>query len=161
MTDDVEARECSVQESLALAKKRMPDDFDWVSARGSVWAGSVFETLADRIEKDVRRYEAWSGSKCEFQREGRSIYVSTRQGFYSDSWRRVGLGLVYNRSDGVRADPHILVRPSDNSEDDYEAKPTLQHDGEIMIEVKGHPPLSLWQFARLTLEPVFFPTASQ
>ena len=32
----------------------------------------------------------------------------------------------------------------------------LQPDGELLIEVDGHPPLALWQFSRLALEDLFF-----
>ena len=42
---------------LALAKKRMPNDFGWVGARVTIRNGSVFETLADRVEEDVRKYD--------------------------------------------------------------------------------------------------------
>lgn len=142
------------QADLASAKKRMPEGFDWVSARARVRDGAVFKALVDRIEEDVRRYEAWGQSKCEFTREDESVYVSAPQNRNLNPCCSVYLELVYKHR---RSDPYISVRATDDPQEDREARPALQRDGEILIEIEGHPPLALWQFSRLVLEPVLFP----
>ena len=153
----------SEQMDLALAKKRMPDDFDWVSARAAVRSGFVFNALADRIEGDVKKYEACSGSKCEFSREDDRVYVSVLQDAEAGIRRSAALELVYRHSDDDRRfDPYISVKsalgqPISADDRDCRAQPILQHDGEVMIEVDGRA-LALWQFSRLVLEPVFFPS---
>ena len=107
---------------------------------------------------DVRKYEALSGSRCEFSHGNGGIHVSVVRDVDTGQSAYVHLYLVQNYSavdPGRRIDPHIRCKEMGGQE--LEAKPRLQPDGEILIEVKKPPPLTLWQFSQLMLEPVFFP----
>ena len=60
---------------LARAKKRMPDDYNWVEARAKVPDGA-FEDLVKRVEADVESHQALGRfRRCESGRLGSALRV--------------------------------------------------------------------------------------
>lgn len=125
---------------------RLPEDFDWVSARNSYSLVKVFEKLRIQIEEDVkarntlRREQRWyvfsvvSAGNNAFSVvvEGNCIHDSIRF--------TLGEGKI-----SVWAKEGLL----------FEATVTLCNDGECRAKINGQE-YDLWQMRRTALEELFF-----
>ena len=146
----------------------MSRQLDWVKVLGRQHAEEVFRRLHEVVRRDV-----------ESAREHARADVGKRFGFDPIEFRCFDVEdrcyfSVEVSPKGVR-DPRLcdrryfelearsarIVVREDPSKELLAARPALYPPRHCLLDVEGHErPMRLWQFSRLALEPVFFPSES-
>jgi hypothetical protein len=118
--------------------------FDWVSARYACSLPSIFQILGEVLQADADIANKLPGLNRSFEvtLHPKRIIVSRVSGANPTN-------VVFEL---FRAD--IAVREGPNQAM-FRARPSLNQDGECMLEVDGQP-LKLWQVCRKALDDLFF-----
>lgn len=133
---------------------KVPEVFDWVTARGNCSVAQMFVLLAERIESDVKAMQAHladSRQVLTFNRVADDKVIVSKQikegGFVFDP-RNVS----FERS---QSGISVFTAGKDGKRALFDANVSLGPEGRCRYEV-GDQPLELWQVSRRALEGLFF-----
>lgn len=144
---------------------------DWVAVLGREHAEEVFRRLHEVVKRDVESAKKHArADRGELVGFGRIEFhcSDARNGYFEVDAQPAGSGSAWPRirrrfwlkPEGTR----IVVRgeaypPEEPPGDLHAARPALYAPQHCLLDVEGHErPMRLWQFSRLALEPLFFPS---
>jgi hypothetical protein len=134
-----------------MEKQRLPQDFDWVSARTKCSALNVFQQLKQEAQQNTETLRAAARERgdpqsVEFIDQGSGSFLVMGRIFAGE----IGVRFILAQ-DEISAEGHRVAV-------NLTATLTLSDDGECRLSV-GSEHLDRWQFLKRALEPLFFRTA--
>jgi hypothetical protein len=129
-------------------------NFNWVHARANCSLEGVFHILSEIVDSDVKQANALrrQGVKFSLNTEATSKIMVIRDRDLGGTKETTGVifELLPDTISVTRKKHGALTEDSL-----FSAVPSLNEDGECLMEVKGKP-LKLWQMSRKALENLFF-----
>jgi hypothetical protein len=126
--------------------------FDWVKARSKCSLESVFQTLREVLDSDVKSVNGLNrvGVTFALNNSATNKLIISRERDYGglSGGETVVFELLPNE---------IRVRDGRTEKHFFSAKPVLNQEGECLLEVTGElEPQRLWQVSRKALDDLFF-----
>lgn len=135
--------------------EKIPEVFDWVTARGECSVGRMFVLLMERVESDVAQMQALLDTKRR-----RLTFNKVADDKVIVANEQVGVGHVFGGT-GVmfkRTPSGVVVDIKTRNGPErilFEARLSLGLEGRCRYEIDGHA-VELWQVSRKAMEDLFF-----